>query len=363
MAMDNWKAYASGEVFVKDVLRSKRRGGEGQQQTLIMVQETETVAEALDRLMKHCISSAPVLSQKGIKGFIDVLDLLAFAMRELKDRGHAPRDDQFIGSINATIVGSLLNASGRDEFHSVSPNSHLYQLIQILSKAGVHRVLVEQLHNRCLYTGLLTQSDLAQWLYDNRDKAGPLMHTPVRELWPASEGNSIVCVNYKQSLYEAFSKMVEQEVSAVAVVDNKGSLVANLSASDIKYLGMMSTATNQRNLYEFVHALKGLSSVGEYFQLGEVMPVEEAPECPAVAASFTHFQEHSNKKPREAHQPVCVTEEDTLEKVMELLVHSKQPFNNRAPIHRVYVVSDRTNRLPTRVVSLTDLIKVFHIYP
>src|SRR4051812_28347574 len=44
----------------------------------------------------------------------------------------------------------------------------------------------------------------------------------------------VYTVNESQTAYQAFKTMIDNKVSGVGVVDNEGTLVANISLSDIK---------------------------------------------------------------------------------------------------------------------------------
>jgi CBS domain-containing protein len=135
-------------------------------------------------------------------------------------------------------------------------------------------------------------------------------------------GDPIVSLPSTDRTVDGFLKMFKTEVNAVAVVDDQGKLIANLSASD---LGGLSTKT--------IHTLS----------LPPLQFLELAHSRNFVELSLTSS---SDKKPA---VPVTCSPETHLTEVVEKLIGAK--------IHRVWVV-DSAQR-PIGVVTLTDILKSF----
>jgi CBS domain-containing protein len=358
---NSWVAWASGEVYVKDVIKTlitsseKEKAKEATTTTtsepIIMVKATDSIVNVLDVLAKNNISSAPVLSQQGVIGFIDMLDIVAFAMDKI-DKNNPPKDVDLNNTLTSTLIADVINFSKRNEFQSIDPNAHVYVLIQMLSNPNVHRVAVTKAIDTHQFCALITQYDLVQWLYYQKDKANDILRLTVQDLWP--ESSPLISIRQSESVYSAFETICQKQISGIAVVDDKERLVGNISASDLKYSGCLGNYS--RNLHTLIKDIKG-SSIESFLHLGQQQGRQDTGVCPAIGTSV--FGEHMRKNP-EQWKPVCVTKNDTLGHVMELVLNTKN-INNNSHIHRVYITDEETKK-PLHVISLSDIIAQFQVY-
>jgi len=110
----------------------------------------------------------------------------------------------------------------------------LWQCIGLFQK-GVHRVAVIGANGKT--ENVLTQTDIVRFLITKIDEHPWFFDTTVKEMHLGLEKRIITCHQSAKAI-KAFKLMDEHKVSAVGVVDDRGRLVGNLSASDLKGQGI-----------------------------------------------------------------------------------------------------------------------------
>jgi len=170
---------------------------------------------------------------------------------------------------------------------------------------GAHRVLAIVQHQAGENVTMLTQTDVLNFLLQNKDKLGPKIGQSVVALGLGK--NQTVALKSNLTAVEAFRVLAQNRARAMPIVDNRGIVIANLSCSDLRGL-------TQETLKNVTHP------VMDYL-------------------NFIH----------EGSIPAPVTCEPStpLQEVMKLLIQNK--------IHRVWVVSPAN----LGVISLTDVIHQF----
>jgi CBS-domain-containing membrane protein len=99
----------------------------------------------------------------------------------------------------------------------------------------LHRVGV--VDERGQVIGLVSQSKVLAFLYKYSSRLEDSLQAFLRETmdsWIPTHHKNVYTINMNDSVYTAFYRIWEREVSGLAVVDDHGRLVANISASDIK---------------------------------------------------------------------------------------------------------------------------------
>jgi len=137
------------------------------------------------------------------------------------------------------------------------------------------------------------------------------------EDWTHVHQQKIYAISMNEHVYDAFRKIWELQVTGLAVVDDQGHLVANISASDIK----------RTRYYPIIGQM-----VKDLYK-----PIKE----------FLKIPESGQLMKRKDHIAFFVHKGETMEKAMETLVE-----NN---IHRVFVVDN--HRKPIAVISLCDILR------
>jgi CBS domain-containing protein len=210
-----------------------------------------------------------------------------------------------------TTVRDLMKhpLSRRNPFNPVMTGFSLFHVIECLARdAELHRVpVIDQ--NRQLMN-LITQSQVASFLFGNVEKIGPKTNKPLRLC--ASAIKPVLKVVESQPAIDAFSLMSKENVSGVAVVGENGVLKGALSVRDLK--AVAPDATLFWRLYQPVGTFIGKLN-----------------------------SEFGDKRPK--HPQYC-TADDTIGIALTRLVENR--------IHRIFIVDDQIQ--PIGVFSIKDLL-------
>eukprot|EP00211_Chloroparvula_japonica_P008069 CAMPEP_0119122392 /NCGR_PEP_ID=MMETSP1310-20130426/2661_1 /TAXON_ID=464262 /ORGANISM="Genus nov. species nov., Strain RCC2339" /LENGTH=306 /DNA_ID=CAMNT_0007112041 /DNA_START=52 /DNA_END=968 /DNA_ORIENTATION=- len=287
---------------VGDVLEGKNT------EKLLVLGADTTVAAALETFKENGIVAAPVRDRESgdivaIIGVEDILLYVAFASN-LK-AGELPSASQLAESTSFDVaVQALVGATAEStRVWSVAREDNLRGLLEMFSK-GVHRVLVGE--------NILAQVDVGRFILKGRENIGdPILGASLANNGlanPAHTMDSLVRVSPATTALEAFRIMGQKGLNALPVCEENGSLVTQLSASDLRGLDRASVAQLLEPVGKFLE--------GRY---GAVV------------------------------KPITVFPHDPTEKALTAMVG--------ASVHRVWVI-DAQNRA-TGVVSLTDVLCKF----
>jgi len=120
----------------------------------------------------------------------------------------------------------------KDQFCEVFENGTLYQVLEEMFSKEIHRVPV--MDDAGAIINILSQSDITQFMADNKRLWSSLGHKTVEQLSLGTD--TVICMSQHACAIHAFYLMSFNKVTAVAVVDSDEKLVANISASDIRGL-------------------------------------------------------------------------------------------------------------------------------
>jgi CBS domain-containing protein len=281
---------------------------------LVLVGDRQPLDKALQRLRRHNIISLPVLDEENGKiiGILDVLDIVNY-MRVVFEQPTTPAAKRW--NFVLKNIRELIEAS-KTRAITISSGASLWDGLKELAK-GHSRLLVLDKLDRVeisemkqpeeAVTGILSQSDVVRFVARNIEwmAAFPRRTMTVQQLDLGRR--NVVTIHQEVPAYDAFKVIKDNQVAGVAIIDDNGKLVANISASDLR--GM--TRTNFQALFR---------------------PVRE-------------FLERDRRRGW-WQKPHCCEETDTLDKVF-------LNFATRG-VHRLYTVDDYGR--PQRVIVLTDLL-------
>lgn len=291
---------------------------------LKQAETTTTVPEALELLTKHRLQCLPVWDNAAgmYVGLVDMLDILALVTVASDCKGIvdvASHDsatwEAFWAQENEVIrtfpIAELCNISERNPWVPVDIATPLVDVLSMFGRgSGLKRVPV--IDGEGFMRGFITQSAIIAWLSTslallNSDILSKKMHeceqlgsTDVRTV--STDGIAL----------DAFRNMIQDKLSALAVVSPAGALVGCISGSD----------------------LKGSEGVGLFSDLSK--PVAEY-----LAASSERFQ-----RPDSLH-PVTVSPDSSVGDLLTQ-IHAHR-------VHRVFLVDPATSA-PLKLISLTDII-------
>jgi len=297
---------------VKDVLEEERDF------EFVTVNEMDRLDTVLELLGKNRITSAPVFnSKKEFVGIIDMLDLVTYVSAKFsKVSLLAEESYRQMDEYASKPIKDLLGASSRNAPKCIGYESSLLTLISMLSNPHIHRVAV--INEQKDLVGLVSQSKIVEFMYGKKDQLGEQLKVQVKSWLKKTD---VVTIHMDRFVIEAFQTIWDEMVSGLAVVNDEGKLVSNISASDLRNTKMKPGQIIHelyQPLKQFLHIR---SSTKEQIMMGDL--------------------------PK--HDPIFVTAEATMQEVMERVITNK--------IHRVYVVD--SNNKPTGVISLCDIMKQF----
>jgi len=285
--------------------------------TLITVDEDTTVGEAITKLKQNNITSAPVIGNQGILGMVDMLDLLTFACGKMgfKNPDYSS-SKRAVGEFLAKPVKNLINVSGRDKYIALPNTSTLQSIFQLLAKPNIHRVLIHNEEGELV--GLLTQSTILRFLQQNKSKVSSLMNQKAKDVWPVGQ-KKVETIDFDKFVIDVLCTLVDKEISGIAVVNNEGQIVGNISASDLKRMSVDHPLQLCYDVYESIKTFMNITG--------------------------DKNKPHNERLPK--FDPIVVKTDDTVGQVVDTIVSKR--------IHRVYVV-DENNR-PVGEISLCDIIQ------
>lgn len=280
---------------------------------------TDTKIEEVAKIMKdRDILSVPVWdnAKHQYVGLLDVFEIMRFTAAGFFEES-VFKDDLFTKfEWSVETAGDLVAKSSRAKRIAVmSATDPLKSAIRALSDVD-HRALVHIPMDEKTFQPsyrMVSQMDVVRYIFKHIDDPTFKNCTSKRieEMGLVNPlGNAVISVTTQDRAATAFYRMFYNQVNAVAVVDEAGKLVANISASDLRGL---SSATLP---YLRLPALEFLKKMAE------------------------------GKKP--AHVLSCYSHE-LLSGVISKVV--------TANVHRVWVINAAQN--PIGVVTLTDIISTF----
>jgi len=129
-----------------------------------------------------------------------------------------------------------MNLSHRHPFIRAADTANMWTLLNAMIDFGLlHRMPVVDDKN---IVGLLAQSDVVSWIQGFLE-SDPIGNKAIRDT-SMGEQKEVIQIHKDQTMKEAFTKIKESKISGIAVVSEFDSLYGNVSASDVKMVGMKS---------------------------------------------------------------------------------------------------------------------------
>jgi len=285
----------------------------GDERNIVEIPSTLSISDGFQVLLDNNVLSAPVYdpTAKSYVGFLDLRDLVSWAVF-LFDEQENPADDE-LDLINAAhklykhaLGGITLSyLARRNPFRAVKAGSSLSSVAAIL-KTGVKRVPVLNEDNRVTF--IISQTSVNRFLHDNIKELKGDTSIPLRNLSIGRE--PVLAVLSSTPAIETFRLMDNKHISGVAVVDEKGCVIANTSSRDLKI---------------FV----------------------KSPRRSTLLLPISKFLEEVRRDGVAEAPVVCCTPDDTLAHAMVSIATTN--------VHRIYVIN--AERRPIRVITLTDVMK------
>eukprot|EP00457_Paulinella_chromatophora_P010423 gb/GEZN01010525.1/.p1 GENE.gb/GEZN01010525.1/~~gb/GEZN01010525.1/.p1 ORF type:complete len:335 (-),score=59.08 gb/GEZN01010525.1/:204-1208(-) len=285
------------------------------EQPIYVCKRENRVRDVWKQMIKRNFEAIPVMTHEDkYHGFIDMYDIVSyivshfggedvFESQDFWEKCEASKD------FNEKTVRDLMVAplSTKNPFKPVDKNYSAFAVVEALAvEPSLHRVPIVD-SNRTLWN-LVTQFQVVQWLNKNKSLLGELRDIPIGEDFK----KEVVTVPETIMAKKAFSKMVNNKVSAVALVDAAGKISGVLSLRDLKAVGadLHSFWRLDQTVHNFIEKVK---------------------------------KDFPDSRPRGV---VTITCKDSIGTLLDKLEANK--------IHRVFVVNDKKE--PIGVVSLKDVL-------
>jgi CBS domain-containing protein len=205
---------------------------------LILIGEDQLIERALQRINSHNVHSIPVISKGAIIGCVDVLNIVSSLIHAIESGTSQVMQQNIRREFMTKQVNTLIS-----KCHAISSSASILSACEKMVKLGESRFVVArrsiegditELKSETDVVGIFTLSDVLKFLVQNSMmmKETPVFNKTLRELGLGR--NSPKCVNSKSSVSDAFKEISRLCCNGLAIVDDGGQLVGNLSASDLK---------------------------------------------------------------------------------------------------------------------------------
>eukprot|EP00029_Vermamoeba_vermiformis_P005119 TRINITY_DN1689_c0_g1_i1.p1 TRINITY_DN1689_c0_g1~~TRINITY_DN1689_c0_g1_i1.p1 ORF type:complete len:339 (-),score=98.96 TRINITY_DN1689_c0_g1_i1:97-1113(-) len=276
---------------------------------LISADAHETVGSVFNKLADNKILSVPIYDPKSKKfyAFVDLIDIVTNTLelqQEYPLREKAGIEDEEFG--NEPCL-DLVNKSQRNFYHTIEDSATLQKAVNELCATKAHRLAVLNKYGE--FVSVLTQSKIIQYLAKLVDD----LHLGKKKVKDLGLGKTpVISVNLNKSrALDAFKTIQMSNISGVAIVDDDGAIVDNLSVSDLKLLDY------NKKMFD---------------------------------ALLEPLEKFLKRKSTEiTAKPVVVTQDNTLRDVLNILTQTQ--------VHRLYVVDDQ--KKPLGIITLSDLMETF----
>lgn len=237
----------------------------------------------------------------------------------------------------------LFRADAEAKGHSLGRTIREGFLNNKSANGAVHRVAIFDASGEI--ERIVSMSDAVRYLAVNVERLGGMADASLRDLGLAAETaarekkkKKLIAVPPTTPAIEAFARMCDERVSGVGVLDDRGSLIANLSVSDVRCIQPEHFGILGLPAAEFLALLHGTSYAG-FSGAGTPSDVISNP-------FFAKMNEGGFRKT--GPYLVTATPETTFREVLSsFLTHG---------VHRVYVCEEN-NKNPVDVVTLTDALR------
>jgi CBS-domain-containing membrane protein len=311
-------SFTTSQAFLHELIHTKAEALIPPDGRIFIAQRSDKVIDVWKGLIAHNFLSVPVLQKTGSKyyGLLDLADIVLFVVKTFGsklnvDKNFWEMDISQEHFFQSRTVKDIMTypLSRRNPFHPISKGYSLFSAVEALARQkGLHRVPVVD-SNRQL-ANILTQSQVLDFVAEHLNILGSIKDLPAREMLSPD----VLTIGEDELALGAFHKMVEHNISGLAVVDNQGKIVESISVRDLKaiqYDGRMFWRLNQK-VKDFLMKIK-------------------------------KDREEKKKRPKDL---VVGKLDEPLEQIIAKL------HGNR--VHRLFVVNEQSK--PVGVISLKDIL-------
>jgi len=304
---------------------------------IISVWSSDTLSTAFKKMISNNILSVPVYDQvrRNYTHFLDMVDVVAFAVSQVNadpTTPHTtdPKQLMDVPILQTVTCGKVADLSKRNPFFPVESGAPLLEALNLMVKWKVHRIPIVDAEGELIT--IISQSQLSSFVYKYLSSFSPSLMQKTAISISASIASTeqsspdtpvkVISVELKDRAIDAFITMHEKRISGVAVVNESGTIVGNISASDLKAIG-----------YDGELLTRLFYPVSEFLRLIH----------PANNDTNTALDE----RPEAFAAPLVVPTTATFGSVLGSLINTH--------IHRVYVVDQEGH--PVGVIGYAEILR------
>ncbi|KAJ1898259.1 cell separation during budding [Kickxella alabastrina] len=265
-------------------------------QQVIQVDSEASIEEACDTLIKHSIQSVPLYDSQSqtYVGMFDLHDLASYILSKRasssistpspppSSKGHHRQPSSPLVMRSETSspmfravarknsvgerVGRVSDMSHVNPFYSVLPETTVAQIASVFAK-GTHRVAV--MESERTIRGILSQTRIVRYFFEhcvpqhtpNHTDAAPMISESEDRLLDRSLRSlglvtrDVIVAKPTTPVIQALSLLEQNHVSSLALVNDAGCILGNLSIADVKYLARDKALVNATCM-ELVQAVR-----------------------------------------------------------------------------------------------------------
>jgi CBS domain-containing protein len=229
----------------------------------VTIYATQTIQYALGLINKFRVFSLPVMNnQDHMIGIVDVLDIVKELVSQCfhdKKFDEAKAKQFFETTVDKLFLQQVTKA--RSKSFVISRHAKAKSVIHFMLLHKKERFIIvdrivagdceEQPYPEIFFQGIISATDILKFLcrYPTWLKKDPLFHRKVRDLF--EKFREPLVVKQSELASKVFSEMGHNDNKGVAVVDDNGKLLYNISASDLKGIDINNSHILNSTLREF----------------------------------------------------------------------------------------------------------------
>jgi len=229
---------------------------------VVYVDTNTSLEETCKLLGKNDISAVPILdvSSNSFVGMVDIIDIAFFIANTYEQKRKATEEGRGFNLFSDVRAFDLLPISDEGKLmYTFSPKMSLDCVLEPFSK-GIHRALVTTEGDQKYH--ILSQVDIVKFLYES-GQFGEWFATSLQDTRAIFEFKpKMASISGDAPAIEGFKKLGRNKFGAVAVLDADGTLIGNLSASDLRGVAVeYLIKTILRPAKKFLELVKGIDAV------------------------------------------------------------------------------------------------------
>jgi CBS domain-containing protein len=225
---------------------------EKEKKNLISFTTSTSLDQAIKILDQNKILSAPVFDSesKQMIALVDILDIVTFVTL-----GSENKEPNILTQLCESKISDLIEQVWSTKDIYVVPHSEsLLKVLESFVKFKKHRALAVDPHKKEIV--LVSETDLTKFLLKHAQEIGPILQQRIEDLNLVNPlGKSVHFISVNESALAAFQKMKQQNVHALAILNEDGKLVGNISASDLRNIDVEKLAHVNKSVVQFLESI------------------------------------------------------------------------------------------------------------